>query len=192
MTRLKTLPENAKVYDVFSRNLSTFGPFAEACEQMMRGPSALTPGERELLGAYVSALNACPYCHDVHNEAVKAYGFNAKMTRELVEDIDSSSLNEKLKPLFRLARKATQAAYKATDADFEAAYAAGWDDDAIRDAIVVACLFNFMNRLVSMLGIEADEEYLAGAGDRIKEEGYSASLKRAAMLSMLAAGQAQQ
>ena len=65
-----------------------------------------------------------------------------------------------------------------TDADFEAAYAAGWDDDAIRDAVVVACLFNFMNRLVSTLGIEADEAYLTGSGARIKDEGYMGSLKK--------------
>jgi hypothetical protein len=65
-----------------------------------------------------------------------------------------------------------------TDADFDAAYEAGWTDDAIQDAVVVACLFNFMNRLVSTLGIEADEAYLAGAGERIRDEGYSGSLEQ--------------
>jgi uncharacterized peroxidase-related enzyme len=178
MSRLKSLPENATAYDVFSSNMAMFEPFAEACEQIMRGPSALTPGERELLGAYVSALNACPYCHDVHNEAVKAYGIHADMTRELVEDIGSSSLEEKLKPLFSLARKSTREAHKVTDADFEAAYRAGWDDGAIRDALVVSCLFNFMNRLISTLGIEAEPDYLAAAGERIRDEGYTGSLEK--------------
>jgi len=178
MIRLKSLPENAKVYDVFASKPDMFEPFTAACEQIMRGPSALTPGQRELLGAYVSALNACPYCHDVHNEAVKAYGFQAELTRQLKEDIGRSELDDKLKPLFSLARKSTEAAWKVTDADFDAAYAAGWDDDAIRDAVVVACLFNFMNRLVSTLGIEADQEYLAGAGERIKNEGYLGSLEK--------------
>jgi len=178
MARLKSLPENANAYDVFSSKMDIFGPFAEACEKIMRGPSALTRGERELLGAYVSGLNACPYCHDVHNEAVKAYGIHAEMTRELVEDIGSSSLDEKLKPLFALVRKSTLAAHKVIDADFEAAYAAGWDDDAIRDAILVSCLFNFMNRLISTLGVEAGQDYLAEAGERIKNEGYTGSLKK--------------
>ena len=58
------------------------------------------------------------------------------------------------------------------------AYEQGWNDDAIHDAIVVACLFNFMNRLVSTLGIEADEAYLAGAGPRIRDEGYASSLNK--------------
>jgi hypothetical protein len=42
----------------------------------------------------------------------------------------------------------------------------------------VACLFNFMNRLVSTLGIEADPAYLAAAGPRIRDQGYSGSLKK--------------
>ena len=178
MMRLKSFSKNANVYEVFASNPAVFEPFAGVCEQIMRGPSALTPGERELLGTFVSALNACPYCHDVHNEAVKAYGIHGELSQQLKEDIDSADLDEKLKPLFKLARKSTEAAYKVTDADFETAYAAGWDDDAIRDAVVVACMFNFMNRLVSTLGIEADDEYLAKAGPRIRDEGYTGSLKK--------------
>ena len=49
---------------------------------------------------------------------------------------------------------------------------------AIHDAIVVACLFNFMNRFVSTLGIEADEVYLAAAGPRLRDEGYASSLNK--------------
>lgn len=178
MTRLKSLPENAHVYELFASNPAVFSPFTEACEQIMRGPSALSPGERELLGTFVSGLNACPYCHDVHNEAVKAYGFDADLSQQLKQDINSASVDEKLKPLFALARKSTEAAWKVTDADFEAARAVGWSEDAIRDAVVVACLFNFMNRLVSTMGIEAGQDYLTTAGTRIKEQGYSGSLTK--------------
>lgn len=178
MTRLKSLPKDAHVYELFASKPAVFGPFTEACEQIMRGPSTLSPGERELLGTFVSGLNACPYCHDVHNEAAKAYGFESDLSRQLREDIHGAGIDEKLKPLFALARKSTEAAYKVTEADFEAARAAGWDEDAIRDAVVVACLFNFMNRLVSTIGIEAGQDYLAAAGTRIRDEGYSGSLKK--------------
>ena len=178
MMRLRSLPDEANVYELFCSKPEVFEPFTVACERIMRGDSPLTSGQRELLGTFVSALNACPYCHDVHNEAVKAFGFQGELAKQIRDDFDNADLDDNLKPLFALARKSTEAAYKVTDADFEACYAAGWDDDAIRDAVVVACLFNFMNRLVSTLGIEAGEEYLAGAGDRIKNEGYSGSLEK--------------
>jgi hypothetical protein len=36
-------------------------PFSEALDRAMRGPSAWTPGERELLAAFTSLLNQCPF-----------------------------------------------------------------------------------------------------------------------------------
>lgn len=33
----------------------------ELAETLLRGPSSLTPGERELTAAYVSKLNNCPF-----------------------------------------------------------------------------------------------------------------------------------
>jgi uncharacterized peroxidase-related enzyme len=175
--RLKSLPNDAKVYELFARRPDTFQPFVKTCEQIMRGPSALSAAERELLGSFVSALNACPFCHDVHNEAVKAYGIGGELAKDCQRDLATAAIDDRLKPLFALARKTTEAAYKVTDADFDAAYEAGWDDDAIQDTILVTCLFNFMNRLVSTTGIEADEDYLLGAGPRIRDDGYASSLE---------------
>ena len=144
----------------------------------MRGPSPLSRGDRELIGAFVSALNSCPYCHDVHNEAVQAYGIDAELARQLAEDIETAAVDDRMKPLFALARKATEGAYRVTQADFDLAYEKDWDDDAIHDVIAVVCLFNFMNRFVSTLGIETDEAYLADAGPRIRDEGYASTLDK--------------
>ena len=36
-------------------------PFSAVLQQVMRGPSDWTPGERELFAAFVSAQNQCPF-----------------------------------------------------------------------------------------------------------------------------------
>jgi hypothetical protein len=41
--------------DLFGR------PFSDALDGVMRGPSAWTPGERELFAAFTSLLNQCPF-----------------------------------------------------------------------------------------------------------------------------------
>ena len=179
MTFPKNLAADGKVYDVFSMRPATFEPFTETCEQIMRGPSPLSPGQRELIGTFVSRLNSCPYCHDVHNEAVKAYGMNDALSRQLMDDPDSADIDDDFKVLLTLVRKVTEGAYRVSESDYERMYAAGWGDDAIHDAIIVTCLFNFMNRLVSSFGIEADDAYLALAGNRIKNDGYVTSLAAA-------------
>ncbi len=178
MTYPTSLAADAKVYDVFSMRPATFEPFTETCEQIMRGPSPLSPAQRELIGAFVSRLNSCPYCHDVHNEAVKAYGIDGELTRQLQEDPESADIDDNFKVLLEFVRKVTEGAYRIGDSDYDRLYTAGWGDEEIHDAIVVTCLFNFMNRLVSSFGIEADDEYLALAGSRIKNDGYTSSLTK--------------
>ena len=40
----------------------TARPLSELAEVLLRGPGTLPRGERELIAAYVSALNDCHYC----------------------------------------------------------------------------------------------------------------------------------
>jgi len=56
-----------------------------------------------------------------------------------------------------------------TEADAAPVYAAGWDERALYDAIVVCALFNFMNRLVDGCGIVADEAKRTEFMERMKE-----------------------
>ena len=44
----------------------TAGPLSELTEVLLRGPGTLPRGERELIAAYVSALNDCRYCSASH------------------------------------------------------------------------------------------------------------------------------
>ena len=51
---------------VFYRPEFFGGPWMRLVESTMRGPSEWTPAERELFAAFVSRLNACPFCQGVH------------------------------------------------------------------------------------------------------------------------------
>ena len=47
------------------------------------------------------------------------------------------------------------------DADAEAVFAAGWNEEALFHAISVTALFNFMNRIVKGSGVQSDESVRA-------------------------------
>jgi AhpD family alkylhydroperoxidase len=49
----------------------------------MRGASAFTAGERELMAAYVSKLNSCTYCASSHSEAAIVLGVERKLIEAL-------------------------------------------------------------------------------------------------------------
>ena len=66
MPLLRSLPEQPVMRDLYKSQPASCKPLGELTEVAMRGPSPFTQGQRELIAAYVSGLNACKYCHSTH------------------------------------------------------------------------------------------------------------------------------
>lgn len=177
MPHLPSLPADARLLDVFRRQPATSRPLLAYHEALLRGPSPLSVAERELIAAYVSGLNQCRYCHGVHTAAAEAFGVAPGRLQDLLADLEGTA-EPKLKPLLAYAQKLTLTPSRITAADAEAVYAAGWDEQALFDAVSVCALFNLMNRLVDGLGISADRAYFDEAGARLLREGYQGLIDR--------------
>ncbi len=141
---------------VFRRFPHAVPPLLELHDRILRDPSPLTVGERELIAAYVSGLNACAYCHGAHRVAAEVFGIDEDLFDQLMEDPEASLVEPRLKPILAYVRKLTLAPARMTDADAEAVHAVGWDEQALFDAISVCALFNFMNRIVEGSGVRTD------------------------------------
>ena len=141
---------------VFRRFPHTVPPLLEYHDRLLRDASPLTVAERELIAAYVSGLNACTYCHGAHVVAARAFGVDEALFDGLMGDLGSSGVDEKLKPILAYVGKLTQTPAMMTEADARRVYDAGWDEQALFDAISVCALFNFMNRIVEGSGIKAN------------------------------------
>ena len=74
MPLLRSLPEQPVMRDLYKSQPTSCKPLGELTEVAMRGPSPFTQGERELIVAYVSGLNACKYCHATHAGVAAAFG----------------------------------------------------------------------------------------------------------------------
>lgn len=177
MPFLKSLPENAVLLNVFKAYPGPARELLEYHEVVLRGPSPLGVAERELIAAFVSALNGCRYCRGVHSATAEVLGFAAGTVDALMDDIDKAAVDDRFKPVLRYGGKLTRQPDGLTQADADAIFAAGWDDQALHDAVSVCALFNFMNRLVEGLGITADSRYFGAAAERIAEGGYAGLLK---------------
>ena len=174
MPFLPSLPPNARVPQIFALRPDVYGPFNAGNQALMRGDSQLSVAERELIGAYTSALNACRYCAGGHRVAAELFGIEPHVLDEIVADVDASSVDPKLKPLLVFVRKLTLTPAGMTQADADAIFAAGWDESALHDAIAVSCFFCFMNRLVLGHGIVPDPSQFEERGQRHFQIGYIA------------------
>lgn len=172
MQKFPKLGDNATVPDILKMSPAAGAALMELHEAIMRAPSALSEGERELIAAYVSGINHCQYCHGVHAETAKAYGIRADAVDGMFDSLDVAGIDDRLKPILRVARKLTEKPASLTDADTAAVYQAGWDEKALHDAIMVVCCFNFMNRLLEGHGVHGNEKMFKQRGPMLKQHGY--------------------
>ncbi len=174
---LKTI-QTAELKEVFRAFPEVSHPLALHREALMRGPSPFTPGERELIAAFTSLLNACRYCHEEHNAVAASFGVSGELLKALVDDIEAAPLEPRLRPVFRYVRKLTETPSRRVAADVEAIHAAGWDDTAVFHAASVCGLFCLDNRLVQGLGVQAQPpEVLAGTVKRLHDLGYASTAR---------------
>jgi uncharacterized peroxidase-related enzyme len=172
MPKLRSLPVRPVMRDLYRAHPASCRPLGELTEAAMRGPSPFTQGQRELIAAYVSGLNACVYCHNTHVAVAAACGVAPDLIESLLADIESAPLEARMKPILFYARKLTLSPARVTEADAAAVYDAGWGDDALYSTVLVAALFNFYNRLVDGVGLALSEGYEAEAGRRLSTVGY--------------------
>ena len=158
MPFFESLPPKANVGDVLGLNPAVKPSFMEFTKQVMRGDGPLEPAQREMIAAFTSALNACDYCFGGHSAIAAQFGVDKAVFEALVADIDSAPVAENFKPILRYVRKLTETPSRMVQTDADAVFAAGWDERALHDAILVCCRFNFMNRLTLGHGLDADPD----------------------------------
>lgn len=157
MPFMKSLKPTAGVADIYKARSKIYLHWIRMGEEVMTKDSPLTLGERELIATYVSSLNDCHYCRAAHLPSMQLHGIEQKTVDALIADIASAPVEPKLRPLFAYAKKLTLAPSTLTQADADAVFAAGWDEEALHSLISVTCRFNFMNRLVMAHGLEPPE-----------------------------------
>jgi uncharacterized peroxidase-related enzyme len=172
MALLRSLPENATLADLrrtYADLLEKLRPYGH---RLMRGPSPLTPGQRELIAAFVSGVNSCRYCHGAHSLVARSFGIDEAVLVTSLDNIEIAPVDARLKPILRYVRKLTETPSRMTASDAAAVYDAGWDDEALLHAIAVCAYFNNMNRLVEGAGIVGTAEEYAVAAQRLVKHGY--------------------
>ncbi len=150
-------------------------PLNELVEVLLRGPSTLTPGERELIATYVSSQNDCFYCQTIHG-AIAAHhlGGNEQLVLDTKRDYKTAAVSNKLKALLAIAGKVQKGGKNVLSDDIERARREGATDIEIHDTVLIAAAFCMYNRYVDGLATWAptDPEFYRARGAKVAKEGY--------------------
>lgn len=145
------VPDAAKV--AFYRPEFYGVPMKALTHGAMRGPSAWTVGDRELMAAYVSKMNECTFCVGAHTAtAARAYQDEAKVSAVLA-DLETAPIEEPLRATLRMLGKLTRDHEVGAD-DMRSVLAAGASRQQIEDALAVCFAFNTTDRLADAFGFE--------------------------------------
>lgn len=153
----------------------TARPLSELAEVLLRGPGTLTRGERELIAAYVSALNDCQYCASSHSACAAAQlPGGMAVVQQVRADPGAAPVPAKLKALLAIAAAVRDSGHAVTAELIAQARAAGATDAEIHDTVLIAAVFCMFNRYVDGLDTVAPDDparYAAGA-QRLITHGY--------------------
>lgn len=172
MPYLPSLQPNATVLDIYKLDMELARPLIRYQQQLLRGPSPLSIQERELIAAFVSGLNACRFCSGVHGSVAARFGIDVAVLEPLLTGREPNGVPKKLSVLLDYLRKLTLAPSRIARADAEAVFAVGWDETAMFHAVAICGLFNFFNRLVDGLGIDASEADFDAIAEGLHDIGY--------------------
>ena len=178
-----TLPEPLPgIRGLMAFSPETARPLNALAEALLRTDEGLTRGERELIATFVSSLNACFFCQNIHG-AVAQYYFpeNPELVAQVKTDFEQAPLSVKLKALLTIAQSVQKSGKSVTTEQVEHARNLGATDREIHDTVLIAAAFGMFNRYVDGLGTWApdDPEMYRQRAQRIAEEtGYLHSTPR--------------
>jgi uncharacterized peroxidase-related enzyme len=139
----------------------TAAPIRELTQILLRGPSTLTEGERELIATVVSHRNECRFCTTAHTAAADILLGDDETAAKVKQDITTAPVSDKMKALLTIAAQVQQSGKAVTAEAIQNAKVAGATDIEIHDTVLIAALFCLYNR------------YVDGLAERLKNNGYN-------------------
>jgi AhpD family alkylhydroperoxidase len=238
------LPQLPGIVGLLVQYPQTAGPLNGLADALLRGPSSLSPADRETIAAYVSARNECTFCAETHgavarhlhaagaqpgdaqstgwhSDAVRAergqrrdhaqaaepqashpqaaepqashaqaaepqashaqaigpqtshaQTAGARRVADVIEHGERADVGPKLQALLAIAERVRIDGRSVSAADVAKARAAGADDKAIHDTVLIAAAFCMFNRYVdglATLALDGPDDYAQHA--RVLAEG---------------------
>ena len=159
----------------------TARPLSELADTLLHVPGSLSPGERELIAAYVSGLNECAYCCNSHAAIAACHLRDEALVDAVVANPEQAEISPKMKALLALAARVQQGGRRVRGEDIARARAEGATDVEIHDTVLIAAAFCMYNRYVDGLGTwtPTNRDGYRQRAQFVADHGYASVLRQA-------------
>lgn len=144
----------------YRRDFYGAGPLTH---EAMRGPSDWSIGERELMAAFVSQANECPFCVAAHSSTSGLWYQDDEKVAAALADLDTAPIGEPLRATLRMLGKLVRE-HSIDPDDLRPVLDAGASTQQIKDALAVCLAFDITNRLANAFDFTVAEPAAMAAG----------------------------
>ncbi|MGA7352239.1 MAG: peroxidase-related enzyme [Acidobacteriaceae bacterium] len=128
----------------------------DIAEAVLFAEGHLTRRHKEMIAAFVSEQNHCPYCADSHGYRLRLQGGSAEALCALQEnDLRSPALTTVEQSLLRFVEKINRSSHEIARADVDLLIENGWRGPQIAEAVHVAALYAAFNRIANGFGLRS-------------------------------------
>lgn len=147
-------------------------PISAWIEDVVRGESPWTVGERELFGAFTAHEHRCPFCTGAHS-ASAALALGDEPVEAALADPETAPLDEAGREALKLIRQLVQDPAAVEPSDFEPLRAAGVDQAGLEDVVNDCAIFVIMARLAEAFGFEGTPDEYRREAEALEVTGYA-------------------
>ena len=162
MAFIQALPDPTTAVTLWQLKPDAYAAWPDLAGAIMQSESELSSGEKELIGAYSSALRGCTHCYTAHYPVAVAYGIDAEFFKDVMQDPKTAPVDEKIRPILVFVHKFVTDPNRLVQRDVDRIFEAGWSEKTLTDVVFICALFAFMNAI--MQGHGADDVDLTDFG----------------------------
>ncbi|MFP6808892.1 MAG: peroxidase-related enzyme [Pseudomonadales bacterium] len=151
------------VFLVLAKRPDEFRAFFAYHDALMEKESGLSKAEREMIVVATSAMNDCQYCVISHGAILRIRAKNPLIADQVAVNYLKADISDRERAMLKFASKISMDAGQVTDADFEEARGAGFNDEDLWDIGAVVAFFALSNRMANLTNMRPNDEfYLMG------------------------------
>ena len=153
------LPDLPAISQVLSLNSEALEAVKGLNETLAFGNSTLSRMQEEAIATVVAVANQCRYGALTHGGFLRRHSGDSGLASQLLADYTQAELSTEDLRMLDFALKVTLEPASLTEDDVEGLRTVGFLDDEILSIVLITCLFNFMDRVASSLGVEIPSNF---------------------------------
>ena len=147
------------VFRALARRPDELRAFLDYHDALMEKSEGLSKAERELIVVATSGANHCTYCVVAHGAILRIRAKDPEIADYVATNPWGAPLSPRERAIVDLALRIATDSARLTDADLDAARAAGLTDEEIWDIGAITAFFAMSNRLAHLTALRPDPEF---------------------------------